>query len=50
MQIVFQDPYASLNPRLSIRSIIAEPLKIHNIGTKTDGPGGQNVNKVWTAV
>ncbi len=35
MQIIFQDPYASLNPRLSIRSIISEPLKIHNIGDKT---------------
>lgn len=34
MQIIFQDPYASLNPRLSIRSIVAEPLKIHNIGNK----------------
>lgn len=34
MQIIFQDPYSSLNPRLSIRSIISEPLKIHNIGNK----------------
>src|SRR4051812_7161937 len=34
MQIIFQDPYSSLNPRLSIRSIIAEPLKIHGIGGK----------------
>ncbi|MFN2501522.1 MAG: ABC transporter ATP-binding protein [Pyrinomonadaceae bacterium] len=34
MQIIFQDPYASLNPRLSIRSIVSEPLKIHNIGDK----------------
>jgi oligopeptide/dipeptide ABC transporter ATP-binding protein len=34
MQIIFQDPYASLNPRLKIRSIIAEPLKIHGIGDK----------------
>jgi len=33
MQIIFQDPYASLNPRLSIRSIISEPLKIHQIGS-----------------
>jgi oligopeptide/dipeptide ABC transporter ATP-binding protein len=35
MQIIFQDPYASLNPRMSIRSIISEPLKIHGIGNKT---------------
>jgi len=35
MQIIFQDPYASLNPRLSIRSIVAEPLKIHGIVGKT---------------
>lgn len=35
MQIIFQDPYASLNPRLSIRSIISEPLKIHEIGDKS---------------
>ncbi len=34
MQIIFQDPYASLNPRLSVRSIISEPLKIHNIGNR----------------
>ncbi|MEO6654872.1 MAG: dipeptide ABC transporter ATP-binding protein [Pyrinomonadaceae bacterium] len=36
MQIIFQDPYASLNPRLSVRSIVAEPLKIHNIGGKAE--------------
>jgi len=34
MQIIFQDPYASLNPRLSIRSIVSEPLKIHGVGNK----------------
>ena len=32
MQIIFQDPYSSLNPRLSILSIVSEPLKIHGIG------------------
>src|SRR5687767_15990400 len=31
MQIIFQDPYASLNPRLSILSIVGEPLKIHGV-------------------
>ncbi|WP_410503781.1 ABC transporter ATP-binding protein [Leptolyngbya sp. 7M] len=36
MQIIFQDPYSSLNPRLSIRSIISEPLKIHGIGNKAE--------------
>jgi len=32
MQMIFQDPYASLNPRLTISSIIAEPLEVHGIG------------------
>ncbi len=36
MQIIFQDPYASLNPRLSILSTVSEPLKIHGIGNKTE--------------
>lgn len=34
MQIIFQDPYASLNPRLSILSIVSEPLKIHGVSNK----------------
>ena len=31
MQIIFQDPYSSLNPRMNIKSILSEPLKIHNL-------------------
>ena len=36
MQIIFQDPNASLNPRMKIENIIAEPLVIHGIGNKKD--------------
>jgi oligopeptide transport system ATP-binding protein len=34
MQIVFQDPYASLNPRMTVGNIVAEPLEVHGIGNK----------------
>jgi oligopeptide/dipeptide ABC transporter ATP-binding protein len=36
MQMIFQDPMASLDPRMSVRELIKEPLDIHNIGSKTE--------------
>ena len=35
-QMVYQDPYDSINPRMKVFDIINEPLEIHNIGTKED--------------
>lgn len=36
MQLIFQDPYSSLNPRLTVGSIVGEPLEIHGIGNQTE--------------
>ena len=36
MQIVFQDPYSSLNPRLTIEQALTEPMAVHGIGTPGD--------------
>jgi oligopeptide/dipeptide ABC transporter ATP-binding protein len=36
MQIIFQDPYASLNPRMTIRSIVGEPFAIHRLASGAD--------------
>ena len=39
LQIIFQDPYASLNPRMTVGKIIREGLDIHNIGEKSERDG-----------
>ncbi len=36
MQIIFQDPYESLDPRFRVRDTVAEPLEIHNIGNREE--------------
>ena len=36
VQFIFQDPYASLNPRMTIGEIVTEPLVVHGIGTKEE--------------
>jgi oligopeptide/dipeptide ABC transporter ATP-binding protein len=48
MQIVFQDPYASLNPRMTVRDIVSEPLRIH--GRYKGEAGKQRVNELLRTV
>lgn len=36
MQVIFQDPYASLNPSLTVENLISEPLDVYNIGDKKE--------------
>ncbi len=39
MQVIFQDPYSSLNPRMTVGQIIAEPMYVHAIKPKAEIPG-----------
>jgi len=48
MQIVFQDPYASLNPRMTVRDIVGEPLRIH--GQWRGGQGKLRVDELLRTV
>jgi oligopeptide/dipeptide ABC transporter ATP-binding protein len=36
MQIIFQDPYSSLNPRRTVRQTLEEPLRVHRLGTRSE--------------
>jgi len=36
MQMIFQDPYSSLNPRMNVQGIVGEPLDVHRIGTSRE--------------
>ena len=51
MQIVFQNPFASLNPRLRVHEILAEPLKLHGSydGNRSEGVIDQLIEKVGLA-
>ena len=48
IQIVFQDPYASLNPRMTVREIVGEPLRIHGLYTR--GEGSRRVEELLRTV
>ena len=38
-QMIFQDPYGSLNPRMTVRKILAEPIEVHRLIAKAEMPG-----------
>jgi len=48
MQMVFQDPYASLDPRMNVAGIVAEPMDIHGVGSSAERR--ERVNELLTTV
>ncbi|MBD3344998.1 MAG: ATP-binding cassette domain-containing protein [Chitinivibrionales bacterium] len=36
IQVIFQDPFSSLNPRMTVKNILEEPLKVHKLGFRTE--------------
>ena len=49
VQIVFQDPYASLNPRMTVREIVGEPLRIHGLYRRR-GEGRRRIEELLRTV
>jgi oligopeptide/dipeptide ABC transporter ATP-binding protein len=49
IQIVFQDPYASLNPRMTVRDIVGEPLRIHGL-YRRGGEGRRRIEELLRTV
>jgi len=48
MQMIFQDPFASLNPRMTAERIISEPLEVQNLGARSER--GQEVRRLMSIV
>jgi oligopeptide/dipeptide ABC transporter ATP-binding protein len=48
IQMVFQDPYGSLNPRMSVRELVEEPLSVHRLGNRSPS-APQGPRRCWSA-